>query len=566
MRLIEKYDKIISKYSNIYPILNKVDLRLAHDCNGNCLIDSFCANHGAIYKYSNNNSTCFEPEIAALMLSRTDGKFYFFDIGANIGFYSLALSNSVNQVHSFEPGIFQHASLATNLEINSVKNVSIHNFALGSFDNANNNFEGSTVWSGSQNSTFNTKNFDNWCKKNIEPNKSSLIKIDVDGFESFVLEGMQSFIKDNCEIMLEFRPSRVDQLGGNSKLVEQIIYDSGFSIFEIRNNDNVKSSEKNLTELPIAINNNVIGRLIPKKNFSESSYKKGANYFLTKNKIDQINISNKFIEWKSLYPKKNKCFPFSILIFDKYNSFPKPSNKELFSLANSLKSLPSSYLEIFNYFIESGDEVNANKALLKAASVTTSPITSIEALKKLSMNGFDIDGEVLNKSVNEMDNFSLVFGDGQKKKEVMLYSYLDAFKLSIKINDFKLIKILFKKLISFKNLENLNLEIAVICSANSKLIFETKAFLEKFLNELNQEYKNVKNLGIALKLVKKHKYFYLLDEIYKILKVQMLRNDITIKELIYIIKIYPLLAFNINFYVFLNIVKRSIKRLISKYF
>ena len=114
--------------------------------------------------------------------------------------------------------------------------------------------------------------------------------------------------------------------------------------------------------------------------------------------------------------KKNKCFPFSILIFDKYNSFPKPSNKELFSLANSLKSLPSSYLEIFNYFIESGDEVNANKALLKAASVTTSPITSIEALKKLSMNGFDIDGEVLNKSVNEMDNFSLVFGDGQKKK------------------------------------------------------------------------------------------------------------------------------------------------------
>ena len=43
MRLIEKYDKIISKYSNIYPILKKVDLRLVHDCNGNCLIDSFKA-------------------------------------------------------------------------------------------------------------------------------------------------------------------------------------------------------------------------------------------------------------------------------------------------------------------------------------------------------------------------------------------------------------------------------------------------------------------------------------------------------------------------------------------
>jgi FkbM family methyltransferase len=64
----------------------------------------------------------------------------FFDIGANIGWYSinLALSHRTAQIHSFEPIPRTYSYLKSNLKLNHLANVTAHNFGFsdrtGEFD------------------------------------------------------------------------------------------------------------------------------------------------------------------------------------------------------------------------------------------------------------------------------------------------------------------------------------------------------------------------------------------------------------------------------------------------
>jgi FkbM family methyltransferase len=56
----------------------------------------------------------------------------FFDVGANIGWYSIniALSRRASKIFSFEPIPMTYSNLRRNMEINAVQNITAHNFGL----------------------------------------------------------------------------------------------------------------------------------------------------------------------------------------------------------------------------------------------------------------------------------------------------------------------------------------------------------------------------------------------------------------------------------------------------
>lgn len=122
------------------------------------------------------------------------------DIGANIGTYSLLASeSSSSQILAFEPLASTFERLKLNLELNGRKNVRAFNFALGEKDSKSqltNNPSScfNKITDGEQPGvdtiTIEVKRGDDFLKSlNFSPD---FLKIDTEGYELFVLKGLQS--------------------------------------------------------------------------------------------------------------------------------------------------------------------------------------------------------------------------------------------------------------------------------------------------------------------------------------------------------------------------------------
>jgi FkbM family methyltransferase len=136
------------------------------------------------------------------------------DVGANIGNHSIYFSKYFKKVLSFEPvsRTFQILSLNTNF----VQNIEVFNFALSDETKQSNIFV-DTKASGlsSLNNTSNKtciekikiKVFDNL--HNIDKDLIGLVKIDVEGHEVNVLNGMKNLLKSSSPIcLIEFQGSK----------------------------------------------------------------------------------------------------------------------------------------------------------------------------------------------------------------------------------------------------------------------------------------------------------------------------------------------------------------------
>ena len=140
---------------------------------------------------------------------------YFFDIGSNIGYYSLYFRN-IKNIYSFEPNKNNFLSLKENIELNNL-DIKAYNFGLS---NSNSETEiwytdekkmgGSAIF---QKDDPELKKYD---VKNIYLEKTSvkrlddiinindlkiLAKIDVERHEKKVLEGMKNTIRNNNVIL-----------------------------------------------------------------------------------------------------------------------------------------------------------------------------------------------------------------------------------------------------------------------------------------------------------------------------------------------------------------------------
>lgn len=164
----------------------------------------------------------------------------FFDIGANIGVYSLYAAPKVKSVFAFEPHYQNYSNINMNKSLNKFKNLKIYCLAFdktpgfGSFYHYKTN-PGSSTSQLNRRFDHNNKRFEvlyeqeiiveslySFIKKsNSFPNH---IKIDVDGIEFQILEGLGIYLKDDRlkSILIE--------ITGDSTKYEKLLKSNGFTL------------------------------------------------------------------------------------------------------------------------------------------------------------------------------------------------------------------------------------------------------------------------------------------------------------------------------------------------
>jgi len=162
----------------------------------------------------------------------------FFDIGANCGLYSLIIANKFNKIniYSFEPVETSYKKLIKNISINkNTENIKIYNYGLS---NKNSELKMKALIKnhyiqlggfGVVNKNDSLKNkylIDANFKKGDDnfkfKNKIIFLKIDVEGHEIYVLEGLTNLLKSNKIII------QIEILPGGNKLVEEQLIKLGF--------------------------------------------------------------------------------------------------------------------------------------------------------------------------------------------------------------------------------------------------------------------------------------------------------------------------------------------------
>lgn len=131
----------------------------------------------------------------------------FLDVGANIGQHSLFMSRYCGQIHAFEPWDPVRIKLEEKIRINQIKNITVHPLGFGAKDAKLLYFApiGANLGTGSfiashspdnnrASSTLQVVNGDSYLA-NLDLTEVNLIKIDVEGFEKYVLAGLKATLK-----------------------------------------------------------------------------------------------------------------------------------------------------------------------------------------------------------------------------------------------------------------------------------------------------------------------------------------------------------------------------------
>lgn len=179
----------------------------------------------------------YEPETTALFLQHIAQGDVFIDIGAHAGYFTLIASAVVKDgtVHCFEPVPENYDHVKKIIKLNCLENVKVNQAILGNHVGKIGFQEGKTSSTGKvdldSNLKFESTTLDAYVEgKRI--NKIDLIKIDVEGYGSYVLEGAKKVIK-------KYLPNIIMEIHKGSGEAEGLrkLRAMGYSFYDITNRD-----------------------------------------------------------------------------------------------------------------------------------------------------------------------------------------------------------------------------------------------------------------------------------------------------------------------------------------
>ncbi len=142
----------------------------------------------------------FEIDELNYIKSQLNDDAVFFDIGANIGFFSLIMASKSKgiQVHAFDPIKINICLLSTSIEINGFTNITVNQTCVGDYDgviefSVSSDSAYSSIFDSGRKTEINKielpiTTLDSYVK-NKGIHKIDFIKIDVEGAEKLVIEG-----------------------------------------------------------------------------------------------------------------------------------------------------------------------------------------------------------------------------------------------------------------------------------------------------------------------------------------------------------------------------------------
>lgn len=195
-----------------------------------------------------HNNRLPEEKVSNLLIKKLESCRCFVDVGANLGYYTFLASKIMSDgtVYSFEMDDKNYNLLEKNLFINKSKNVKIYHAAVTDYSGVV-NYSNSlrlpspilTVSSQNKLNKYSLKksvkaiSLDDFFNNN--GSKPEIIKIDVEGGEIKVLNGMQKLLDNNdLQLFLEVHPFRLKlNFQSSANAIISMLLDKGFLLSEI---------------------------------------------------------------------------------------------------------------------------------------------------------------------------------------------------------------------------------------------------------------------------------------------------------------------------------------------
>ena len=199
-----------------------------------------------------------DPKISELIKKNADKNKSFIDIGANIGYHSLYASHFFKEVIAFEPLPTAINQFKESIKLNGFKNIKTNQLACSdkegktkiyyykdNLETASLNNSPTVIKDNQKPETTEIKKItlDQFLKR--KKNKIGLIKIDAEGHEPFIIEGMKKTIeKHKPTIIMEILPTILDKIkkGKTQDLLNKL--NKKYELTDIEEEKKIRNIEK----------------------------------------------------------------------------------------------------------------------------------------------------------------------------------------------------------------------------------------------------------------------------------------------------------------------------------
>lgn len=192
----------------------------------------------------------YEQAVTHHLIDRLKASRCFVDVGANIGFYTVLAGKLLERrggiVHAIEMDLDNIQRTRANVRLNRLHNVSVHHVALGDRIGTVDYYRRESFrhtlgvsqneWDHFQKISVPMKTLDSLAEEfGFQPD---IVKIDVEGAEFLVLQGMQKILAQSklevyCEVHIEEEQGGLGSFGHTFEDVWEMFSDHHFSMYEI---------------------------------------------------------------------------------------------------------------------------------------------------------------------------------------------------------------------------------------------------------------------------------------------------------------------------------------------
>ncbi len=164
------------------------------------------------------------------------------DVGAMIGYYTMLFANRVGangRVYAFEPDPANFALLSENVEMNRYEHVVVRQAIVGDHSGRSTLYPAPEGFKGDARAYATPDRqpteVDVVALDDVVTEPVDLVKIDVQGYEAFVLDGMRGLIERSPQLtmLMEFCPLLLKEAGSDPAAVLSTLKGHGFVLFEI---------------------------------------------------------------------------------------------------------------------------------------------------------------------------------------------------------------------------------------------------------------------------------------------------------------------------------------------